>query len=425
MPENPKQIAARLFARTTKGIKLGLDRMREAAGRFDNPQQSYRSIHVAGTNGKGSTCAYMESALRASGFTTGLFTSPHIVDFEERFIVNGRPVPAARWGEVYADLEKTIEELDLTFFEATTLMAFELFKRENVQWAVFETGLGGRLDSTNILVPKVSVITTIAMDHQHYLGNDLLSIAGEKLGIIKRRVPLVMAEPSDPAVRRLALSLCLQNSCPCIFAAPSAVTPLEEAGQATAFSYHGARFTLPLAGDHQLTNALCAIKALAAAGIRNLTTVSDGIAATILPGRFQVIKRNGATIIFDVGHNPDAAAAFVKTLEKHFPAIKPCMVVGIMKDKDSKGMFEAYCSRAGRLVLVHPAIDRAAQTSLLAQSVPAWFEGKVEQAGDVGEAALKACASGDEVVCITGSFYTVGEAMQKLGVSPYPKQGGG
>jgi len=176
---NAGDIRTHLFSLATRGIKYDLDRMRHAALMCNNPQDQYSSFHVAGTNGKGSTCAFLESVLRSCGKKTGLFTSPHLVRFEERFMINGRPIGEALWLAVYEDLRPTIDEQELTFFEATTLMAFELFLREKVEWAVFETGLGGRLDATNVVVPRVSVISRLALDHKEYLGNDLVSVAGK------------------------------------------------------------------------------------------------------------------------------------------------------------------------------------------------------------------------------------------------------
>ena len=161
-------ITSALFGRTSHGIKFGLERMVAAAAELGNPQTAYHSIHIAGTNGKGSTSAFIDSVVRENGFKTGLFTSPHIVNFEERFIINGKPIRSPRWMEVYRDLAPIIEKRGLTFFEAVTLIAYELFKREKVEWGVFETGMGGRLDSTNIITPEAAAITTIAMG-QHEL----------------------------------------------------------------------------------------------------------------------------------------------------------------------------------------------------------------------------------------------------------------
>jgi dihydrofolate synthase/folylpolyglutamate synthase len=417
--ESSSQISQRLFSRTTHGIKLGLERMRAAADRLGNPQREYLSFHVAGTNGKGSVCAYLESCLRGMGFPTGLFMSPHIVDFEERFIVNGRPVTSDAWVAVYRDLETTIEELGLTFFEAATLIAFELFKREKVRWAVFETGMGGRLDATNILAPGVSVITRLAMDHREFLGNDLASIAREKLGIVKRGVPLVMAEPDDPAIRELATEWCLRSGSTCEFVSPGMVQETGRAGGAPWFRYHDQRFGLPLAGGYQVQNALAAVRALAAAGFGDFALVAEGIRRTHLPGRFQVASIKGTTVIFDVGHNPDAAASFADTFAALYPGEKACIVTGIMKDKDASGVLERYCGVASRIILTRPGVERSATTADLRTKIPAGFAGRVEEIRSVAEAVEVALASCEEKVCVVGSFYTVGEGMKALGVAPY------
>jgi dihydrofolate synthase / folylpolyglutamate synthase len=419
--ETSEQISRRLFSRTTHGIKLGLERMRSASESIGNPHKEYKSFHVAGTNGKGSVCAYLESCLRGLGFKTGLFTSPHILAFEERFILNGKPVASNAWVEVYKDLEKVIEERELTFFEAATLIAMELFKREKVDWAVFETGLGGRLDATNILRPKVAVITKLAMDHMQYLGNDLESVAREKLGIVKRGVPLVMAEPQEPSVRKLALGWCLQNASRCQFV--SATSALEAGTNAAGswFTYHKQKFEVPLAGDYQILNALVAIKTLVTAGFNNFETIARGIGSTHLPGRFQTAEVRGETVVFDVGHNPNAAQSFVETLSAVFPEKSVCIVTGIMKDKDAAGIFEQYCKKASRIVLTRPNIDRSSETGELRMKIPDWYKGEIVEVQNVGEAVESALSSSYDIVGIVGSFYTVGEGMEKLGVTPYPE----
>jgi dihydrofolate synthase/folylpolyglutamate synthase len=419
--ETSDQIAQRLFSRTTHGIKLGLERMRTASQRLDNPQNEYKSIHVAGTNGKGSVCAYLESCLRRMGFTTGLFTSPHIVDFEERFIINGSPVSSEKWVGVYRDLEHIINELGLTFFEAATLIAFELFKREDVAWAIFETGLGGRLDATNILRPSVSVITKIAMDHMSFLGNDLASIAREKLGIVKQGVPLVMAEPPEPDIRKLALAWCMQNGSRCQFVSESMAQEAAASGSGPAFTWHDQKIKLPLAGRYQIQNALVAICAMSGAGFGDLSVIAEGVQSAVLPARFQVLKMSEKTIVFDVGHNPDAAKSFAETLEAVFPDAAVCLVTGIMKDKDAAGMFELYCKKASRIILTRPEVERSADTGELRSKIPPWFKGNVVEIGRVGDAVDAALATEYDVVCIVGSFYTVGEGMEKLGVAPYPQ----
>ncbi len=417
--ESSSQISQRLFLRTTHGIKLGLDRMREASQRIGNPQNQYPCFHVAGTNGKGSVCAYLESCLRRMGFKTGLFTSPHIVDFEERFIVNGEPVESGAWIAVYREFEPVIDRFELTFFEAATLIAFELFKRENVQWAVFETGMGGRLDATNIVVPRVSVVTRIAMDHMQFLGDTLKSIAREKLGIVKPGVPLVIAEPDEPGIRDLALEWCRCNKAACRFVSRRSAREIERTGNRFSFTYNNLRYSPPLAGDYQIANSLTAIEALAAAGFANAPAIAEGIGAAYMPGRFQISNVKGKTVVFDVGHNPDAAAVFAETVLNLFPGKSVCVVAGIMKDKDTAGILSCYCRAASKIVLAKPEGERSADTAALRMGIPDSFAGNVLQIPSVAEAVAAALDSGLDIVCVAGSFFTVGEAMKALGVRPY------
>jgi len=418
--DQSQEIIQRLFARTAQGIKLGLDRMEKAALRLGNPQNAYKSFHVAGTNGKGSACAYIESVLRHKGFKTGLFTSPHIIDFEERFAVNGSPIPTRQWVEVYNDIAPLIEELSLTFFEATTLLAFELFRREKVDYAVFETGMGGRLDATNILTPVASSITSISIDHREFLGNDVLAISSEKLGIVKQQVPCVMVFPKSAAVRDKAESVCAEKNSRLVFArAESEVEHIEETQHGLAFTYKGRKFSTPLRGIHQVENALVAIKTLEAGGMTDLHDIVTGIAKTFLPGRFHIETIRGKTVVFDVGHNPDAAAIFTNALSTRFTNSPICLVVGIMKDKDGAAMFEQYCRRAQRIILTQPATERSADIEMLKELIPAWYTGKIEWEKQVNEAMEKALSTSEPVVGCVGSFFTVGEAMKELGIRPY------
>jgi dihydrofolate synthase / folylpolyglutamate synthase len=414
-------IARRLFSRTTHGIKLGLERMRSAAARFNDPQNSYPSIHIAGTNGKGSTCAYIEAVLRSQGYRTGLFTSPHIVSFEERFIISGRPVSSGQWVDVYRDLESTIEEFGLTFFEAATLIAFELFKRERVDYAVFETGMGGRLDSTNIVVPRACAITRIAMDHMAFLGNDLISIAREKLGIVKRGVTCVMAAPEAGEIRDLAQTLCDERDVRLEFAdSATDAQDTKAAESGVSFTYDNQRFSLPLAGSHQVQNAVVAIRTLRAAGVLDLRIISNAMEKTFLPGRFHVITAGEKTIVFDVGHNPDAAQAFTQTCSGRFADIPLCLVIGIMKDKDMSGMFQEYCKKAKEIYLTRPDVERSADVATLKSHIPSWFSGTLHDVPCVVDAVRASLTSPEKVTGVVGSFFTVGEAMAGLGVSPYP-----
>jgi dihydrofolate synthase/folylpolyglutamate synthase len=254
-----EETIARLFSLTARGIKYDLDRMLIAVRRLGNPQSACRSFHVAGTNGKGSTCAFIASILRAHGHRVGLYTSPHIIDFEERFIIDGRPVATEAWMAVYQAIEPAIADLNLTFFEITSIICFELFKRERVDYAVFETGMGGRLDATNVVTPVASVVTSIGIDHAEYLGPDLLSISREKLGIVKPGVPLVMIRSPEETIMRLASETCERLGSLLHVVEERQATGIVEEECRCSFTAAGVRYRLPLAGRFQIVNALAAI----------------------------------------------------------------------------------------------------------------------------------------------------------------------
>jgi dihydrofolate synthase / folylpolyglutamate synthase len=413
------EIRQRLFGLAAHGIKYDLERMHAAVKKCGGPQQAYPSFHIAGTNGKGSTCAYLESALRSCGFRTGLFTSPHLVDFEERFMVDGKPVPEAAWLHVYRDLQPIIEEFKLTFFEASALMAFEIFRRQKVEWAVIETGLGGRLDATNVAVPRVSIISRIAMDHREYLGNDLASIASEKLGIVKKNVPLVIAAPESREIKDLVVARCQEAGASCRFIAQADATDCATDAQGSSFAWNGRRIRINLPGAYQVGNALLALNALDAAGIEDHGAIARGFEAAWLPGRFQILTVRKRCVVFDVGHNPDAAGAFCRELQERFNGESVCMVLGIMKDKEIAGMMPWYASVARRIILTAPATERAARPEALRENIPAGFNGECSIASTVAHAVAAAFASPEEVICIAGSFFTVGEAMTYLKIDPY------
>ncbi|MDR3011815.1 MAG: bifunctional folylpolyglutamate synthase/dihydrofolate synthase, partial [Chitinispirillales bacterium] len=338
--QSPSEIKTRLFSLLNKGIKYDLDRMYEAAARCGNPQKSYKSIHVAGTNGKGSTCAFVESILRHAGYKTGLYTSPHITDFEERFKIDGVDIDESVWFDVYKDQEKIINDFGLTFFEAATLMAFEIFKRANVQYAIFETGMGGRLDATNIITPEVSIITKLAIDHWEYLGDYMATIAGEKLGIVKTSVPLIMLEPDEQLVKQLAVDKCKEINSELTFVNTDMAKDVVSINDGMSFTYDNHQYFLSLHGPHQIQNALLALTAINKIISINHQTIHAGLKSASLPGRFQVISIDDRTVVVDVAHNPDAVKTLVNTLKTKFPDRRVSFVLGMMKDKDTASTLE-------------------------------------------------------------------------------------
>jgi dihydrofolate synthase/folylpolyglutamate synthase len=409
MDTSAEQIRQSLFALTSRGIKYDLQRVSAASARIGNPHNRYSSIHVAGTNGKGSTCAYIESILRAGGCRTGLFISPHLIAFEERFSIDGITISEKEWIPVYDDLHEVIMEYKLTFFEATMLIAIELFRRHAVEWAVFETGMGGRLDATNILHPRVTVITRIAMDHREYLGSTIEEIAGEKLGIVKEQTPLVIADPVDDRLRALILDTCRQKRAACTFIAGDMAILLQENVSGISFTWRGIPFSSRMTGQFQVINALCAIEAVRQSGFQaDTATYQKGIASTSLPGRFQIMTVCGKTVVIDVGHNPDAAAVFCATLRRQFTHETICIITGIMADKDYPAMIKQYAETAQHIVFTRPKTGRAASAETLAHLAP---EEKRTVCPDVKDAVREALHRPESLIAVVGSFYTAGEAI--------------
>ncbi|MFP4679221.1 MAG: bifunctional folylpolyglutamate synthase/dihydrofolate synthase [Chitinispirillaceae bacterium] len=412
--ESAERIRTRLFSLVNNGIKYELGRMKKASEACGNPHESYPSVHIAGTNGKGSTCTLMESVLRRSGFKTGLYTSPHITNFEERFRVNGEPVDEQVWLEVYRQQETAIRDYNLTFFEAATLMAFEIFRRAGVQYAVFETGMGGRLDATNIITPEVSVITRIAMDHKEFLGDTLEKIAREKLGIVKGGVPVVMADPGDELIRDMASNHCRDQGAELKFVSDRDACDIRTDSIGTGFVWKTDRYTLPFFGRHQVTNALLALNALKCTGNFPPEVLFEGLRNASLEGRFQIVELQGKTVIFDVGHNSDAASALVEALHARFSSQKVLFVVGVMKDKDVGSVLRILSRKACGFVFAKPQTPRAADPQTLCEQTRSFFGGECIAATCVASALKTALESESPVMCVTGSFYTVGEAKKAI-----------
>ncbi len=416
---NRESILEELFSRTAQGIKFGLDRIEKSVNSLGNPHNSFNTVHVAGTNGKGSVCAFIESILRHNGYSTGMFTSPHISGFEERFVLNGKPSKTHEWLGVYRDIEDIINKYYLTFFEISTILAFELFKRKKVDWGIIETGLGGRLDATNIIKPEISVVTNIDIDHTDYLGTDIISVAKEKLGIVKAKVPLVIDGENDPEIIEMARNVCVEKTCPYIIADKAELKDIMPVGKGTKFSYKNRVFTIALPGSYQVMNALCAIKAVETLDFTVDENMVEAIEKTIIPCRFQIVEIKGKKIIFDVAHNSMAAKKFTDALKMNFGHVPVCIIAGIMSDKDSKSMMQRYAECSDTIICTRPDTSRALPARNLAEKVPDNYTGTVEIINRVKDAVHFACERYTGIICVTGSFYTVGEAMDALGIVPY------
>jgi len=387
-----------------KTAKLGLDRISTVLKALGNPQQNYRIVHVAGTNGKGSTCAMIESGLRAAGVRTGLFTSPHLVEPTERIQIDGMAVTPEQFQCAFDVAHRTAETLDLdchpTYFETVTAMAFWLFRELRVETAVLEVGLGGRLDATNVVEPVLCVITPIDFDHEIFLGHTIEAIAWEKAGILKPGVPAVFARQRPEAAKVLedrARKLGIRVT----HAEEFEVRDLEIDARGSRFS----GLVVPLAGEHQIENAITAALALRELGVRP-KDIAEGISDVRWPGRLEHVSPN-PDIILDGAHNPAGARALARYLDRFYPDRKLWMIYGAMRDKSVDEIAGILFPRASELIFVAPSSSRALRPETLVE-----IAGRGETAANVGAALdhARSQASADDVILITGSLFLVGEA---------------
>jgi dihydrofolate synthase / folylpolyglutamate synthase len=418
---------AYLFRLQKHGIQLGLETIRTLVTRLGMPQTKYPVLHIAGTNGKGSTAA---SVLQAAGYRVGLYTSPHLVEFRERIRVNGEMITEVRVARLTEQLQTLCgPDLSPTFFEYTTAMAFQHFADSAVDVAVLEVGLGGRFDATNVVSPLACAITTIGLDHQEYLGHTLSAIAFEKAGIIKQWVPVVLGRLEDDAWRTIE-QIARERQAPVFRLNEDFRTEGEEPRQ---FSYHGLNthydgLTCSLDGRHQLDNAACALALLEAASSQGLAVtaeaVSRGLQTVSWAGRLEVADLH-PTILLDGAHNPAAAtvlADFLAISGRSHPSRPVVLVLGMMRDKDHRGFFEPLRSLVDEVILTQADLPRSAT----AQEISASLQGLVlhpHVVPSLGDAMTlaKQLATPEGLVCVTGSLMLVGECQawfRGCGISP-------
>jgi len=395
------------------GAKLGLENTFKLAALAGNPQSQLRFIHVAGSNGKGSTCAMLESIYRAAGLRVGLFTSPHLVSFRERIQVNRRLISEAEVVRLVRKMQPWLAifsaEHHPTFFEVVTVMALEHFAEQNCDLVIWETGLGGRLDATNIVTPLAGVITNISLEHQQWLGNSLAQIAAEKAGIIKPGVPVLTAANDLEAVAVIERT------------ARERSAPLFKAVKSPCLAGAGETPVLPLLGEHQQLNAALAVAAVDV--LQKQIPVSDsairaGLSTVHWPGRLQLVTRpNGQEFLLDVAHNPAGMEILATALGRHFSFRKPALVLGILRDKDWPSMCAHLAPLASRIVTVPVSSERSATADELATACSVANPlAKIFGCASFGEAMNK--IGGDPFLVITGSQYLVGEALEWLGLCP-------
>ncbi len=417
---------AYLFGLQHHGIKLGLDNIRKILEFLGNPQSYFRAIHIAGTNGKGSTSSFMASILQKAGYRVGLFTSPHLVSFTERIRVNGNTIDESDVVKMTSDIRSLIKaerDLSPTFFEFVTAMAFRHFKIMDVEWAVVETGMGGRLDSTNVLTPDVTVITPVGMDHTEFLGDTLEDIAREKAGIIKSGIPTVTGHQT-PEAEKVIDDISTEKQATVYRYGADFDSSIREAGiSGTRFDYTSERriedIFIPLCGEFQAENASIAVKTLELINDKRIdaNTIREGLSSTQWEGRCELFNWK-YPILFDGAHNTDAARTLVKTLRDiHLKEFKHIiLLIGSMGDKDIEGFLSLLLPLARLSVFTTLNFERATRADELnriadklgAESIAT--DNTAEALDTIGSHYRK----GDLVV-ITGSFYTVGEAKGLIG----------
>ena len=394
--------------------------MRRLCAALGDPQRRFSSIHVAGSKGKGSTCAFCEAILRAHGLRTGLYTSPHLVDFRERIRVGGEKIPPSSFAELVPDVKRAIESLpdgaNVTFFELYTALAFLYFARCNVDLAVCEVGMGGRLDATNVLEPRVTVITPISEEHTRYLGATVEEIAREKAAIVKPSVPAVVNARRGTEV---VLAQCARVGARAFLYEKDFSARREEEGTVALRlgerEFRGVK--LGLRGWFQVENGACAAMAasLALGGKLEEPALSEGLARVRWPGRFQVVGQEPAFVL-DGAMNGESAQALRRALAEEFPGRPLCFVYGASADKDVRATLRALLDeRTAALVLTQAQNPRALPVDELRAQVE--FAGEVRCAPTVAQALSLARELLPEggVVCVTGSLYVVGEALDALG----------
>jgi len=394
------------------GANFGLENTLRLAAHAGNPQERLRFIHVAGTNGKGSTCAMLESIYRASGLRVGLFTSPHLVSFRERIQVNRQFISEADVARLAGEMREQLQTLQPTFFEFVTVMALRHFAEQRCDLVIWETGLGGRLDATNIVTPLASVITNIGSDHQQWLGDTLAKIAAEKAGIIKGGVPVVTATTALEALAVIR-ETARRRAAPLVSVTPADVAAALPAGLA-----------LPLPGEHQKLNA-----AVAGAVVKRLqkqipvseAALRRGLETVDWPGRLQIVRRGQQTLLIDGAHNVEGAQTLRAALQS--PVLKPknphalTLLLGVLHDKDVAGICAVLAPLATRICATAAASGRALEAAELARHCRAANpQAEVVVCHKLAEALAR--SESDPFVVVTGSLYLVGEALEQLGLLP-------
>ncbi len=410
---------------------MPLSRPRHLMARLGNPQAGYPILHVTGTKGKGSVGAMLAAILQAGGYRVGLYSSPHLQDFRERLRINGALIEPADLVALVQDARAILADTPgITWFEAVTALAFEHFRRQAVDIAIIEVGIGGRLDATNIVSPLVSVITSLSLDHTRLLGDTLSAIAYEKAGIIKPQTPVISA-PQPPEAQSVIEEMAHAHNAPLTLVGRDwHYETLPHAGatrerwQVTRQGSPWGEYQTNLLGAHQALNgtvALAALHTLHSKGFELAPqAIPNGLAAVNWPGRLEIVQQ-APTVILDSAHNGASAACLADTLRARFPAGPYTLVFAAKADKDIDGMFRALLPIAAHLILTQPLDTRGEAPAALADRArEAGYAGSIDVVPIVAEALAQArnLASKSGVICVTGSMYLVGEVRTLFGLKP-------
>jgi dihydrofolate synthase/folylpolyglutamate synthase len=397
------------------GAKLGLENPRKLAAFVGNPQENLRFIHVAGTNGKGSTCAMLESIYRTAGLRVGLFTSPHLVAFGERIQVNRQWMNEDQIVRLVTELQPLLRKFSQkthpTFFEVVTVMALRHFAEQKCELVIWETGMGGRLDATNIVTPLASVITNVDFDHQQWLGDTIEKIAFEKAGIIKPGVPVITATKNPQALPVIANLARRRHS------------TLRVVDQAEADGPALDGIKVPLAGRHQRLNAALAAATVDVLGEQlavSRDAVIEGLSTVQWPGRMQLVRLpDGRSVLLDGAHNQAGSAVLAQEIQRQFPGSRPTLVFGVLQDKDWRSMAASLAPLAKQVILVPVKSERTLSPK---EMLSVWQQANSDAPDLVCASLAEAFAriQTEELVVVSGSLYLVGEAMELLGLSVPP-----
>jgi dihydrofolate synthase/folylpolyglutamate synthase len=423
---NYKESLDWLYSFERFGIKLGLERIKHITKKLNNPHKNYKTIHVAGTNGKGSVCKVIASILIESGYKTGVYTSPHIQRFSERITIDNKEISDEKIVSLVEKIKPIVDEMiknndPPTFFEIVTAMAFQYFSDENVDFAVVEVGLGGTYDATNIVEPIVSVITNVSLEHTDVLGKTIKEIALQKAGIIKDNVPVVTAAENDvlDVIKKVAKEH--KASVNVVNRKMWVRTSFNSSGQefqikGTLADYH---VKTPMLGNHQGENIALAIVTVENLQINGVyipeASIIDGVAKATNPGRLEIVK-NDPIILLDGAHNP-AGMKVLKDALEDFEHDKLILVIGILSDKDINSMLSIIVPIADVIVLTKSHNNRACEPSKLNEIIEkAGYKKKVVIKDQIPDAVkyAESIAKKNDLVCVTGSLFTVGETREYL-----------